>query len=88
MIGKLYEILTNKTHSNRPYSPKKKGTKLDPHEITRQIQLQSRQLRENKRNREIGAANLQLLEAITTVESNHNPVALEKVISKFLFELN
>lgn len=78
LIGKLYEILTNRAHADRPYSANKKSTKLEPHEITRQIQLQARHIREDKKNREIGAANLQLLEAITTAESSHNPTALER----------
>lgn len=52
---------------------------MEPHEITRQIQIQSRQMREERNNKRIGDANLQLLEAITTVQSTHNPVSLEKV---------
>lgn len=43
------------------------------------MQLQARQSRQEKKNKQIGDANLHLLEAITTVQSSHNPVSLEKV---------
>jgi hypothetical protein len=76
LIGKLYEILTSK---NRPYSPQRNKTS-DLHEVTKKIQAQGRQLKQEATNKKIGDANLQLLEAITTVQSSHNPTALEKVL--------
>lgn len=36
-------------------------------------------MKKNEINKKIGQENLQLLEAITTVQSSHNPIALEKV---------
>lgn len=75
MISKLYEILTSK---NRPYSPQKnKSSEL--YERARKIQLDGQRIKKNEINKRIGEKNLQLLEAITTVKSSHNPVDLEKV---------